>query len=124
MPITTERFPSRDLTVFTPVGSSGLDEQIAVLKDFYEATPTRNVLWDFRNIRGKRLSSGDLRLIIEHLGRYRDRRPPGKTALVSSTELDFGLSRMSGSLADSEELPWKIQAFSSFAEAESWLDET
>ena len=49
------------------------------------------------------------------------KRGAGKTALVAETQLDFGLGRMSRSLAESENVPWEIRAFRSMAEAEAWI---
>jgi hypothetical protein len=112
----------KDLTIFTAEGDLTFDEQMAALKGFYGGIPTANVIWDFRGLQGTRISSEELQEIISYIKRDENKRLGGKTALVSATDLDFGLSRMSEMYAEAEELPWKIKAFRSMDEALRWLD--
>ena len=112
----------KDLTIFTAVGELTFVKQIDVLRDFYAGTPTANVLWDMRNIEGSRISSEELEKIIIFIKRHSDKRPPGKTALVSTNDLDFGLSMVSYAYAENENLPWKIRPFRSMDEAIEWIN--
>ena len=114
---------SRDLTIFTVQGELTLREQIDALQQFYSGTPSANVVWDFRMVTGDRISSEELREIITFIKAHENKRPTGKTALVSRTDLDFGLSRMSQAFGDAENLPWEIQGFRSITEAIKWIDE-
>lgn len=114
---------SKGLTIFTATGELTFADQIAALKDFYEGNPTKNELWDMRKITGSRISSEELRQVTLFTKRYEQRRQGGKSALVMTTDLDFGLGRMSDALAESEQLPWKIRAFRSMEKALEWLDE-
>ena len=123
MPISSRTDPSNDLTVFTASGVLTFEEQMAAFKEFYEGEPTKNVVLDLRNITGKRISSDELRRIIAFIKLHKDKRGPGKTALIAKTDLDFGLSRMSDALAESEGVPWKIRAFRSMGDAVKWLTE-
>jgi hypothetical protein len=112
----------RDLTVFTVEGELTFDAQMTTLKEFYSGVPTANVLWDFRAIEGIRVSSKELYEIILFIKRHKSKRPQGKTALVSSKDIDFGLSRVSQAYADYEKLPWEMKAFRSMKEALKWID--
>jgi len=123
MAITRTLDEERDLTIFAVEGELTFVEQMAALRKFYEGTPTCNVIWDFRQLEGYRISSDELREIISFVKDRGKDRLGGKTALVSSTDLDFGLSRMSQAYADHEELPWRIESFRSMAEAFTWIDE-
>jgi hypothetical protein len=112
----------RDLTVFTVEGELSFEEQVEVLRIFYGGDPTTNVLWDFRNITGNRIQSEEASEIVSFIKRNEAKRPSGKTALVVSTDLDFGLSRVSQAYGESEGLPWEIRAFRSMESAYRWID--
>jgi hypothetical protein len=113
----------RNLTVFSVQGELSFEEQMAALRRFYDGTPTRNVIWDFRCMEGQRVSSEEMRKIISYIKRQDQKRPAGKTALVAATDLDFGLARMSQAYADQEELPWQIESFRTMEEAFIWIAE-
>ena len=111
------------MTVFTVAGALTYAEQLAALQEFYDGNPTANVLWDFRSIEGNRITIEELNKIIVFIKRRESKRPHGKTALVSTTDLDFGLSRMSQTYADIHNVPWQIRAFRSMDEAIKWIKE-
>jgi len=122
MPLSKRVYKQLELTVFIVSGELTFDEQIRALREYYEGEPTRNAIWDFRAITGSRITSEELRQIIAFTKWYEDRRPGGKTALVASTQLDFGLGRMSHALAEREGLPWQIRVFRSIEEALEWIE--
>ena len=117
MSIRIETRPENDLTIFTAVGCLTFDDQMSALCSFYENSPTRFVIWDLSGITGSRISTFQLRKIIAYTKQHGEKRPEGVTALVTSNVLDFGLARMSSSLADIEETPWDIVPFKSFDKA-------
>lgn len=121
MSIRVERHPDQDVTVFVVEGESSLAEQIGVLRDFYEHQPAHDVIWDFTALAGERLSADDLQEIIAFVANYRTERLHGRTALVSAQDLDYGLSRMSETLAELKNLPWEIRAFRGREAAVAWL---
>ena len=112
----------RNLTVFSVKGELTFAEQMATLRQFYDETPTRNVIWDFRQLAGHRISSDELREIISFIKWHGQNRPAGKTALVSATDLDFGLSRMSQAYAEQERVPWPIESFRTMEDALRWIE--
>jgi hypothetical protein len=61
--------------------------------------------------------------IISLVKSYGNKRPKGKTALVSNKDLDFGLSRVSEAYANIENLPWEIRSFRSMDEALKWIND-
>lgn len=113
---------SRKLTVFFVQGEISFEEQISVLREFYAGTPTPNVIWDFRKITGSRISVDELREIIAFIKLHQHRRGHGKTAMVTDSDLDFGLSRVSRTYGEIEELPWRIHPFRSMEEALEWIE--
>jgi hypothetical protein len=122
VPISTLIDREKDLTVFTVTGSMTLDDQIAALKEFYDGEPTAKALWDFRKVAGKRLTFDEIDQLIAFVKRHGGKRTAGKTALLTATDVDFGVSRMSDAIADREKLPWKVRAFRSMDDAMKWLD--
>ena len=123
MGITTEHDRARDLTIFRASGELTYEMQIEALSRFYAGEPTPNVLWDMREIRGNRVSSGELQRIVAFAKQHTDKRARGKTALVVGSKLDFGLSRQVDAYADNEQLPWKIRPFLSLRSALTWIEE-
>ena len=121
MTIETKYYKSRDLTVFTARGVLTFENQMAVLKKFYSGKPSANMIWDFREIKGSRITSPQIRKIILYIKMHSKNRTKGKTALVADSDLDFGLARMSASYSEVEKLPWKIEAFRSMKEALGWI---
>ena len=123
MPILTSTHREDGLTVFTASGPVTFEEQMAALVRFYNASPTPNVIWDFRNIEGNRISGEELRALIRYAKSNSGKRLPGKTALVTGTLLDFGLSRMGTTFSELEGSPWKMASFKDFQEARDWINE-
>jgi len=122
MPIDTEIVPSRDLTIFTAVGGLTLDVVLATQRSFYEGEPTANILWDFREVTGARISPKDVEHINAYIASHQDRRPTGRTALVVATTADFGMARVSATLAGIAGVRSEIKVFRSLDEAHVWLE--
>ena len=94
---------------------------MAVLKKFYAGTPTKNVLWDFREISGSRITSEKLEQIVQFIKSNDEKRITGQTALVVSELIDYGLARMGSIYAEVEETSIKICAFRCYDDAMKWL---
>jgi hypothetical protein len=123
MSITSHVIDSSDLTVFTVVGEMTFNDQIGVLRGFYEGSPTANVIWDMRKLEGNRASKEELQDIVAFVKKNATGRTGGKTALVTGSELDFGIARMMEAYAFIRELSWQTQPFRSMADAFQWINE-
>jgi hypothetical protein len=123
MPITQTADRENDVTIFTASGRVTYSEQMSVLKSFYAAKPTANVIWDLRDLSGPRLSSAELKKIVSSIKERGHTRKRGKTALVSTADLDFGLSRMVETYAENKNLAWQIQSFRTMKTARHWIRE-
>ncbi|MGD2029697.1 MAG: hypothetical protein PVG86_07125 [Desulfobacterales bacterium] len=125
MPITTKVDRTRNLTIFTLTGELSIDEILGTLKSFWEARElTLNTLWDARNAIVTNLRSSELENITGLLGQYRNRfeeRKNGKAAIAASTDLQYGLSRILGTLYEREDVPIKLHPFRTMEEAIQWL---
>ena len=123
MSITTSVENDNQLTIHTVTGEASFEEGITTLKQFYEDRPTMNTLWDFRTANLVRLSSKETEAIMDYIKHHSEKRSGGKTALVVSGDLEYGLSRMAQALAEIKSLSFQMEIFRSFKEAIQWIGE-
>ncbi|MHC4561823.1 MAG: hypothetical protein ACYS8X_03510 [Planctomycetota bacterium] len=128
MPITTDVDLWGQLTVHTGVGELTIEEVNDTIRAFYNKTPTKNVLWDFRRGIIHNLTVHQIRHSIFEVGMLNlmglaDVRIDGRTAMVVSTAEDFGLARVAATLLQLEELPFESDVFFDLDKATDWLEE-
>ena len=71
----------------------------------------------------KSFSYDELRDIANFTKQHEEFRRSGKTALVASTDLTFGLGRMYDTLVEIENLSHSVKVFRPMDEAIKWLGE-
>ncbi len=123
MPITTEVDNDRQLTIHTVIGDVSFDEVILALKQFWEDPHTINVLWDIRKGSVTNVFSKEAELIVNYVKNHLGKRPEGKTAMVVSGDLEFGISRMGQALVEINRISLHMEIFRSYEEAIQWLGE-
>jgi hypothetical protein len=124
MPIQSYYDESLQLTCFIGDGDLTFDEIVGAVKDFYqnpEVRPTLNALADFRKATLKSLSYEQINQIPALIATYTASYQGGKNAIVTSTDVNFGLTRILEAV--SAEHPFTIRAFRSYEAAMQWLDE-
>ena len=123
MPITSQIDEENQLTVFTGTGDLSFDEVKNAITSFYEGDHSLKVLWDLRAAVARAISSGQVEQIARLLDEYRGRSKGVKTAIVTPTDLNFGLSRMLISFMEikEERYPVFMKVFRTMDEALSWL---
>jgi hypothetical protein len=125
MPISSEVDRTKNLTIYTLTGELTLDEIQNAIKSFWEAHAlTLNLLWDARSAMLTHLKSSDIELIAGFIDQYRHRfeeREGGKAAIVASSDLQYGLSRILGTLYELKNFPTQLQTFRQMNEAMEWL---
>ena len=124
MPITSLRDEEKQLTVFTATGELSFDEIRNAITSFYEGDYTLKVLWDMRDATARAVSSKHVDQIENLLEKYRQQRSKGiKTAIVTPTDLDYGISRMLVSIAEIREkrFPVLMNVFRTMDEALNWI---
>ena len=112
-----------DLTVFTADGMIGADDVATAVETFYRNSVTLNVLWDLSGADVSRIEGSDIERIVSMSVPYGQTRVGGKTAVVATEDLTFGLSRVYEMLKDAEQLPFQTGVFRSMDEARAWLSE-
>ncbi len=111
-----------DLATIRFSGQTSSSDIIDAIQSFYRSELASKVLWDFLESNLSELPSEDITLIIETAKSYSGMRPGGKSALVGSSDLLFGIARMYASLAEVKCHPITNRAFRSRQEALDWLN--
>ena len=123
MPMTFQTDLSKELTVFTVTGTVKLREWLNTLQAYARAGPTRYELFDIRDAEGGGFTSKEIDPLIEGAKSRSDARPAGgKTALVVSTDVHFGMSRVYQAISEIEGITWESEAFRSIEDAYKWLN--
>ena len=119
--ISASRGEQKDLTIVTVEGSVTADQVREHIVSFLTSEPTRLVLWDLRRGSLAAISSQSIQMIVSAGAPHAHRRQGGRTAIVSSRDLDFGLSRMFQTIAELEHVPFEIRVFRDLNAAMAWL---
>ena len=123
MPISSYIDHSKNLATFTAAGKLTLDEVMPVVKMFYDQ-PTKNVLWDLTAVSDLNFHLDEVREIASYQQRHESPiRNKGKTAIVASKDLIYGLGKMFQSLSEMSNVPFAVMIFRTMEEAEDWLED-
>ena len=110
------------LTIYIAKGTVSREKIKTAISDFYQHGPvTRNVLWDVSQAVLTDLSAEDVHQISQVPRKFLKLRKGGKTAIVATSDLAFGLSRMYQASSQLEELPFEVQVFRDSETAHEWL---
>ena len=122
MTITVYTDPNRNLTIFKPSGLLEFEEVLFALKAFYDDEPTSNMLIDLMtDLPTIPISSKEIQELAKFKPRFEDRRSPGKTAILATTDLHFGMARMFEAQSEFYGSPHAVMVFKDFVSAISWL---
>ena len=83
-------------------------------------------MWDARSAKLTNLKSEDMERIAALIGQYSHRfeeRKGGKSAVVASSDLQYGLSRILETFFEIEGFPTQLRIFRIMDEAIKWLDQ-
>jgi len=84
----------RDLTIHTASGEISADEILRRIRSYYEGQVTRLLMWDLSDADLRSLSASDVQNMVDLTNSLTAPRAGGKTALVVSTTLAYGMGRM------------------------------
>ena len=122
MSIESKTDKSRDLTTYTFMGEISAKDLIKIVEDFYEGELTENLLLDFRQAKpNQQFLSRDLENTARVAKKYWELRKKGKTAIVASTDISFGLARMYEAFTKIEDMTHSVRVFRSMDKASEWL---
>jgi len=121
MPVTIKADHDKQLTIHTVTGEPSFEEGMATFKKFYGGKPTQNVLWDFRKASLSRISAKEIEAILDYIQQHAEKRIGGKTAILVSKNLEYGISRMVQTFTELKDIPIETKTFRSIEEAIQWL---
>jgi hypothetical protein len=105
-------------------GKLDFDALVAELRDIYgdpSFRPDQDSLWDLRGARLATVSTPEVRRIVDLVLKHWGTEGAPRSALVVSTEADFGMARMYEMLIAAELGP-SVGVFRDVEEAEAWLE--
>lgn len=119
--ITSRREQSLDLTILTGTGTIQTGEVMSAMEELYAGTPTRYVLWDFSGADITPIDFEGVQAITRLTVKYGQNRPGGKTAIVSTQQVAFGITRVYESLVDGGVAPLQVRVCRTLAAALQFL---
>lgn len=111
------------ITVFTVTGAIQAQAVVAEIAEFLAHEPTRLVIWDIMQADLRHVTARDWRMIVDRIGPASAVRVNGRTAIISDSDVNFGMSRMLQSLAEGAKFPVSISVFRTAEAAHRWLAE-
>lgn len=112
----------KNLTVHEIAGKLSTSDIIDKLKDYYTGDKiTKYVMWNFIKAEVSAITSSDLRKILYYTKEYAHSRLGGKSALVVSKDLGYGLARIFEAFVEIEKFPFELKTFRTLTEAREWL---
>jgi hypothetical protein len=122
MPIKFYIDQAKDLSTFFVDGPMRLDELYEAIKRLYRNTyppPTKNILCDFRNASVDEIQSDEAEDLAFFATTIDKRKKIGRTAIVATDDLVFGVSRIFGALINNIKVDFGV--FRDFDEAYKWV---
>ena len=110
-----------DLSVFTVNGELTADEIIERVEEYYITHPTKLVLWIMGDVDLSAITREGIERIIQTAKKNTGKRKEGKTAIVGSKDIEYGLARMYEAYTGFENLPYEYKIFKDVDEAKEWL---
>ena len=105
-----------DLIIHSCSGSLTEKEFLDAIQSYYEKNPTRNVIWNFSKASLADIPSDFVRRSSEVVKRLGVARRNGKSAVIVSSDLEYGMARMFQIMTNSGEIPFTIKVFRYFGE--------
>ncbi len=112
----------KKLTTITVKGSVSADQLIKILEDFYQGEFTLNLLWDLSLTDASELKKHELEEVISVAKKHAHLRRGGKTAIVASRQVDYGIGRMYEILAEIENHPLLHYVSNDIQKAKDWFE--
>ena len=119
--ISTTKNSELDLTINTAEGEISHIDLINWVKDYYSGVVSKLMLWDFNEADVSKITNDELKKIILEIKKTATMRNGGKTALVFSKNIGFGMGRMYGAFSEIEGIPFEYRSFRNIEDAKTWL---
>lgn len=110
-----------DLTTHVVSGSILTSELIDKITEYYTATPTNLLLWDFSLATFRNIKSTEVEVLSNISRQFSHLRKDGKTALLFASDEGFGLGRMYDSHKELDDAGYQYMSFRTKRETLRWL---
>ncbi len=123
MPVTLTYNPQKKILYLTVVGPLSLEEYVATIQRIThspEYPPNVSALWDLRKADLQSADRTFFKKILERREQHREREHV-KVALIASSDLEYGMSRMFEALSENETISQKLMVFRDYEKGERWL---
>jgi len=108
-----------DTTVHNVTGNVTPQEILDKLEKYYQGEPTTLILWDFTNASMNKLTIDELKDLVRKAKKYS--RNVARIAMVFSTDMDFKIGRMLGTMTEIEGYDFEFNVFRKVRDAREWL---
>jgi len=108
-----------DMTVHIVTGNITPKEFLDKLETYYQGNPTSLILWDFTNASMDKITIGGLKDLVRKVKEFP--RKQARIAMVFSTDMDFTIGRMLGTLTEVDGHDYKFNVFRNVKAAKKWL---
>jgi len=112
---------SRNLTIFKGTGAVRAEQVVAALLEFYRSGSTLNALWDLTEADLTGVDAGEIDRVITTAKEHAHLREGGKTAILVSRTVDFGIARRYEITSETRQHPISHYVFRDRDEALKWL---
>ena len=112
-----------NIIINTVVGKVTIDGIFEHIKQNVEAWKEVPEIWDFNQADLSGISTEEWREMLNRLKKLAKIKPGQKTALLSSTDLSFGMMRALDMASELKDFPIKLESFRDKGEAKKWLSE-
>ena len=119
--IETEKSFDKKLTTNIASGKFSYEELIDWVNNYYSGTVTEFIIWDFTDADLSKITTEEIKKIVQVVKKYSHKRAGGKTAFVSIKDLTFGLGRMFEILSEIEGIQFEYKNFKSVIAAKEWF---
>ncbi|HUI93387.1 MAG TPA: hypothetical protein VLX68_14160 [Chitinivibrionales bacterium] len=110
-----------NLTTYVSKGVLAFDGIRDAIAAFYEGAPTLHIIWNLTEADLSNLSGDEVRDLAKTAKSHYRSREGGKTALVASSDADYGLARMYEVFTEFAKLPASVKVFRTMEEAQQWI---
>ncbi|MBU1240562.1 hypothetical protein KKF84_21830 [Myxococcota bacterium] len=120
--ISTTLFADRDITIKTIEGVVSFKNVQQWVREFYQESVTRNIIWDFTGASIIDLRSQDVKRIFHFTRQFIPDNSKGKAALVVASEHGLGLSKIYKTHHDLSAHNVEHRIFRKFQDALEWIE--
>jgi hypothetical protein len=111
----------KDLTIQAVIGPVSLQDACDALDRYYAGLFTKLILWDLTRAEISSYKTEHIIALVRKVKQYHHLRKGGKTAMVISKDLDYGLTRIYQAYAETEGIAFEIRIFRDMEKAKEWL---